>query len=107
MKDYLNLWVEFFQGLLALLVAIFLPFIWLALEILPWGITCLFFGNRLKKGYRYLYFVPRFIKELTSPLRKPKPLRNQETEIVSFFIFLYTEFRLEFQSIQLQSDTVG
>ena len=81
MKDYLNLWVQFFQGLLALILAIFLPFIWLALELLPWGVTALITGNRLRPGYKYLYFFPRFIKELT------RPLRNQETEIVSFFIF--------------------
>ena len=69
MKDYLNLWVQFFQGLLALILAIFLPFIWLALELLPWGVTALITGNRLRPGYRYLYFCPRFIKELTKPLR--------------------------------------
>jgi hypothetical protein len=69
MKDYLQLWVQFFQGLLALILAIFLPFIWLILEILPWGVTALITGNRLRSGYEYLYFCPRFIKELTRPLR--------------------------------------
>ena len=35
------------------------------LEILPYGVTALIFGNRLKKGYRWLYFLPRFVKDLT------------------------------------------
>ena len=76
MRNYLDLWLSFFEGILNLLmglinllIALIAPCIWLILEILPWGVTCLFSGLRLKTGYKYLYIVPRFIKELTKPLR--------------------------------------
>lgn len=64
MKSYLQLWVKFFRGLLSLLMAIIIPLLWLVLEILPYGITCLISDNRLKKEYKYLYFLPRFVKQL-------------------------------------------
>lgn len=76
MENYLQLWVKFFKGLLSLLMAIITPLLWLVLEILPYGITCLISGNRLKKEYKFLYFLPRFIKELTKLLRKQDLLEN-------------------------------
>jgi len=76
MKSYLQLWVKFFRGLLSLLMAIIVPLLWLVLEILPYGITCLISGNRLKKEYKYLYFLPRFVKQLTKLLRKENPLED-------------------------------
>lgn len=69
---YLDLWIDFFKGLWSLILAIILPIIWLISQILPYGITCLFTGMRLNKGYRYFYFLPRFIKEITKPLRSKK-----------------------------------
>ena len=59
----------------ALVTVIIIPFIllgWLLLELLPYGVTCLFFGNRVKKRWWYLYLVPRFVKELTVPIRNKK-----------------------------------
>ena len=72
MREYLELWADVFRGFVALIIAIIYPIIWLILEILPYGISCLFSGMRLKKGYRYFYFLPRFIKEITKPLRNKK-----------------------------------
>lgn len=72
MQDYLELWKTGIVGIVYLILAIIYPVIWLLLELLPYGCTCLFTGMRLKKGYRYFYFLPRFIKEITAPLRKPK-----------------------------------
>lgn len=76
MKSYLQLWVKFFRGLLSLLMAIIVPLLWLVLEILPYGLTCLISGNRLKKEYKYLYFLPRWVKQLTTFLRKHNPLED-------------------------------
>ena len=70
MKEYLKLWLQFFKGVVALIIAILYPIVWIALLILPYGLICLFTKNRLKKGYRYFYFLPTFIKEITKPLRK-------------------------------------
>lgn len=72
MKDYFNLWLQFFKGILALLWAILFPIIWLILEILPYGVSCLIFQDRLKKGYRYFYFLPKFVKDITRPFRMRK-----------------------------------
>ena len=72
MKEYLALWIDFLQGILSLLVAILYPVVWLILSLLPYGILCLFTGMRLKKGYRYFYFLPSFIKTITKPLRNKK-----------------------------------
>lgn len=69
MSDYLTLWVDFLKGIVSLIAAIILPIAWLAIMILPYGASCLFTGMRLRKGYRYFYFLPRFIKEITKPLR--------------------------------------
>lgn len=57
-------------GFIALILIIVFPILWLLSQILPYGLTCLFTGWRLKKEYSYFYFLPRFIKELTRPLRK-------------------------------------
>lgn len=72
MRGYLDLWILAFEGILALIIVVIYPVIWLLLEILPYGITCLIRGTRLKKGYRYLYFLPTFIKDITVPLRRSK-----------------------------------
>lgn len=72
MKDYLELWVKFAVGVGALIWAILLPFILLILEILPYGIMCLIMNIRLKDEYRYFYFIPTFIKDITKPLRNKK-----------------------------------
>ena len=72
MSDYLTLWVDFLKGIVSLIVAIIRPIAWLAIMILPYGVSCLFTGMRLNEGYRYFYFLPRFIKEITKPLRKRK-----------------------------------
>ena len=70
MTDYLSLWVDFLKGMASLIAAIIIPVAWLVIMILPYGVSSLFTGIRLKKGYRYFYFLPRFIKEVTKPLRK-------------------------------------
>lgn len=70
MTDYLSLWVDFLKGIVSLIAAIIIPVAWLVIMILPYGVSSLFTGIRLKKGYRYFYFLPRFIKEVTKPLRK-------------------------------------
>ena len=72
MYDYLPLWADFLKGMASLAAAIALPIAWLASMVLPYGVTCLITGRRLKKGYGYLYFLPRFVKEVTKPLRRPK-----------------------------------
>ena len=72
MNDYLTLWVDFLKGIVSLIAAIIFPIVWLVIMILPYGVSCLFTKMRLKKGYRYFYFLPRFIKEITKPLRKRK-----------------------------------
>ena len=72
MDGYLELWADFLKGMASLVAAIALPMAWLASMILPYGVTCLITGRRLRKGYRYLYFLPRFVKEATKPLRRPK-----------------------------------
>ena len=80
MKNYLDLWLSFLKGILNLLMALITPCIWLVLEILPWGVSCLFSGRRLKTGYKYLYIVPRFIKELTEPLRMRRNSKLYQAE---------------------------
>ena len=72
MTDYLNLWVDFLKGMASLIAAVIVPVAWLVIMILPYGVSCLFTGMRLNKGYKYFYFLPRFIKEVTKPLRKVK-----------------------------------
>ena len=72
MDGYLALWADFLRGMASLVAAIVLPMAWLASMVLPYGVTCLITGRRLRKGYRYFYFLPRFIKEATKPLRRPK-----------------------------------
>lgn len=67
----------------ALITVIIIPFIllgWLLLELLPYGVTCLFFGNRVKKCWWYLYLVPRFVKELTAPIRNKKYAQRAQTD---------------------------
>ena len=59
-------------GFISLIIIIVFPIMWLLSQLLPYGLTCLITGWRLKKEYSYFYFLPRFIKELTRPLRKNK-----------------------------------
>ena len=74
-KSYIELW----SGLLVCLIALLIyPIVWLLSQLLPYGITCLFTGMRVKKGYRYFYFLPRFIKELTKPLRRKENKNENE-----------------------------
>lgn len=60
------------KGLVSLAILVFFPAAWLLSQLLPYGLTCLFTGRRLRKGYRYLYFLPRFVKEMTAPLRRKR-----------------------------------
>ena len=78
MTYYLSLWVDFLKGMVSLIAAIIIPAAWLVIMILPYGASCLFTGMRLKKGYGYFYFLPRFIKEVTKPLRKVKNRERSE-----------------------------
>lgn len=67
---YLMLWKKVLEGIVALLLALILPVLLIISLILPYGLTCLITGWRLKKDYTYLYFLPRFVKELTRPFRE-------------------------------------
>lgn len=60
------------KGLVSLAILVFFPAAWLLSQLLPYGLTCLFTGRRLRKGYRYFYFLPRFVKEMTAPLRRKR-----------------------------------
>ena len=60
------------KGFISLTILVFFPAVWLLSQLLPYGLTCLFTGRRLKKGYRYFYFLPRFVKEMTAPLRRKR-----------------------------------
>lgn len=60
------------KGLISLTIIVFYPILWLLSQLLPYGLTCLFTGRRLKKEYSYFYFLPRFVKEMTAPLRRKR-----------------------------------
>lgn len=60
------------KGFISLMIIVFYPILWLLSQLLPYGLTCLFTGRRLKKEYSYFYFLPRFVKEITAPLRRKR-----------------------------------
>ena len=71
---------DYWQALIIVLTTPFILLAWLLLELLPYGVTCLFFGNRVKKRWWYLYLVPRFIKEWTAPIRNKRYAQRAQTD---------------------------
>lgn len=66
------------KGFVSLAILVFFPAVWLLSQLLPYGLTCLFTGRRLKKEYSYFYFLPRFVKEMTAPLRRKRQRKKEK-----------------------------